>query len=132
MQLFGSIFNHDAIHFARKGGAGVQGDDAVSAVGGEVCVAFEFAAIVLVMSMAEGTMPMAAEDGLIGFDDAIVSGFHAVNPAGLVPLFLAGIAPIGNGNILFFGAAEADGRAGGPVPVRCIRSATKARTGLRI
>ena len=84
------------------------------------------------MSMAEGTMPMAADDGLIGFDDAIVSGFHAVNPAGLVPLFLAGIAPIGNGNILFFGAAEADGRAGGPVPVQCIPSAAKARTGLRI
>ena len=114
--LFGSllILNYDAIHFARKGGAGVQGDDAVGAVGGEVCVAFEFAAIVLVVSMTEGTMPMAADDGFTGFDDAMVSGFHAVDPSGLVPLLLACVAPIGNGNILFFGAAEADGGARDP------------------
>ena len=109
-----SILNYDAIHFAGKGGAGVQGDDAVGIVGGEVCVAFEFAAIVFVTSMAEGTMPMAADDGLIGFDDAYVSGFHAVDPACLVPLLLACIAPIGNWNILRFGAAKADGCARNP------------------
>ena len=54
---------------------------------------------------------MATDDGFTGFDDAIVSGFHAVDPAGLVPQFLACVTPIGNGNILFFGAAEADGCA---------------------
>ena len=92
--LFGSllIFNHNAIHFSRKGGAGVQGDDAVGAVGGEVCVAFEFAAIVLITSMAEGTMPMAADDGFVGFDNAIVGGFHAVEI--VVALQVAFAAPI--------------------------------------
>ena len=57
---------------------------------------------------------MAADDGFTGFDDAIVSGFHAVDPAGFVPLFLACVAPIGNGNILLLGTAEADGRARNP------------------
>lgn len=114
--LFGSllILNHNAIHFAGKGGAGVQGDDAVGAVGGEVCVAFEFAAIVLVTSMAEGTMPMAADDGFAGFNNSCVGGFHAVDPASLIPLLLACVAPIGDRNILLFGAAEAEGRAGDP------------------
>ena len=57
---------------------------------------------------------MATDDGFTGFDDAIVSGLHAVDPASLIPLLLACVAPIGNGNILLFGTAEADGRTRNP------------------
>ena len=57
---------------------------------------------------------MAADDGFAGFNNSCVGGFHAVDPAGLVPLFLACVAPIGDRNILLFSAAEADGRARNP------------------
>ena len=65
----------------------------------EVGIIIKFAAVVLIVSVAERTIPMAADDCLIGFDDAAVGGFYTVAPSRVGPHRFRGSTPFSEGQI---------------------------------